>query len=188
MNKQRFDKHSYKSKQVNRQVEGRVKGQLSMGALGTEREDEVVLLHLDRLKWDDFSFCDIHTVTTQGTSRLGTGMLDYGSMIINPHKKQMIFQPYNGEDSVVVANKQIEMAFVPRNGRASVGLIWEESEAYKAGLRQGDVIVAINGKPVPTFRQFTETPLVENEPNKWTVLTKEGETKTVVFTHRPSVR
>ena len=50
MNKQSFDKHAYKSKQVNAQVEQRVRGHVSIGNMGTEQDDEVAFLKLERLR------------------------------------------------------------------------------------------------------------------------------------------
>lgn len=183
MNKQSFDEHAYKSKNVNGQVEARVKGTLTIGNIGAERGGEVAFLKLDRLKWGDFSFLDVSAVTTQGSSKIGASMLRYGSVIINGFRRYIRFQPYGGGDSVKVSNKPLTTAYVPTDdGRASVGVVMPGSADYEAGLRQGDVILSIDGKAIATFTAFQRFTFVKGMAHKVRVLTKEGKVKDVVLT------
>ena len=121
----------------------------------------VAFLHLDRLMMGGFSFLDYHTITTQGNSRIGSELLNYGSVIINPFRKEITFYPYKDEGYYEVSNKQMDIAFVPMNGKASVGIIWEGSRHYQNGFRQGDVIISINGTPIDTFNAFLSYPFVD---------------------------
>lgn len=183
MNKQSFDEHAYKSKNVNSQVEARVKGKLTIGNIGAERGGEVAFLKLDRLKWDDFSFLDVSAVTTQGSSKIGAAMLRYGSVIINGFRRYIRFQPYEGGDSVKVSNKPLTTAYVPTDdGRASVGIVMPGSADYEAGLRQGDIIISIDGKAIASFAAFQRFTLVKGMTYKMRVLTQEGKVKDVVIT------
>lgn len=183
MNKQSFDEHAYKSKNVNSQVEARVKGKLTIGNIGAERGGEVAFLKLDRLKWDDFSFLDVSAVTTQGSSKIGAAMLRYGSVIINGFRRYIRFQPYEGGDSVKVSNKPLTTAYVPTDdGRASVGIVMPKSADYEAGLRQGDIIISIDGKAIASFAAFQRFTLVKGMTHKMRVLTQEGKVKDVVIT------
>lgn len=183
MNKQSFDEHAYKSKNVNSQVEARVKGKLTIGNIGAERGGEVAFLKLDRLKWDDFSFLDVSAVTTQGSSKIGAAMLRYGSVIINGLRRYIRFQPYEGGDSVKVSNKPLTTAYVPTDdGRASVGIVMPGSADYEAGLRQGDIIISIDGKAIASFAAFQRFTLVKGMTHKMRVLTQEGKVKDVVIT------
>ena len=179
MNKQSFDKHAFKSHQVNDQVEGRSRGHLSIGNYGAEEVDEVVFLKLDRLKWGEFAFNNVSSLTTQGGSRLGAAMLNYGSLIINPLKKRMLFQPYNDSDTCEVRNKQFDMAFVPVDGRAAVGLIRDTCDEYEQGMRQGDIILRINDDDIPDFQSFAHYPFVEGETYTFILLDQKGFKKTV---------
>lgn len=183
MNKQSFDEHAYKSKNVNSQVEARVKGKLTIGNIGAERGGEVAFLKLDRLRWDDFSFLDVSAVTTQGSSKIGAAMLRYGSVIINGFRRNIRFQPYEGGDSVKVSNKPLTTAYVPTDdGRASVGIVMPGSADYEAGLRQGDIIISIDGKAIASFAAFQRFTLVKGMTHKMRVLTQEGKVKDVVIT------
>lgn len=179
MNKQSFDKHAFKSHQVNDQVEGRSRGHLSIGNYGAEEVDEVVFLKLDRLKWGEFAFNNVSSLTTQGGSRLGAAMLNYGSLIINPLKKRMLFQPYNDSDTCEVRNKQFDMAFVPVDGKAAVGLIRDTCDEYEQGMRQGDIILRINDDDIPDFQSFVHYPFVEGETYTFILLDQKGFKKTV---------
>lgn len=181
INKTSFDEHAYKSKQVNAQVEGRATGQFTAATNSTERRAEVVFLKLDRLKWGDFAFTDVHTITTQGASRIGAQILNYGAMVINPKKKVMTFQPYDGPDSVKVGNKQFGIAFIDVDNAPQVGLIWNQSTPYRNGLRQGDVILKVNGTVITSYNQFTRLKLDGQQKTTLIVRDKRGFNKEVIL-------
>lgn len=179
MNKQSFNRHAYKSKNVESQVESRSRGHLAIGNYGAETVDEVVFLNLERLKWGEFSFQHVSSLTTQGGSRVGAALLNYGSLIINPLRKRMTFQPYNGSDTCEVQNRQFNMAFVPVEGRAAVGLIRETCDEYEQGLRQGDVIESINGEVIADFQQFVNYRFVKGETYTLVVIDPRGMRKEI---------
>lgn len=174
---------------IERQVEGRAEGHLTLGGFGLEKKDEVVFLHLDRLKWGDFAFTDLHTITTQGASKIGAKLLDFGTVIINPFRKHITFQPYpnevpsfgegSGVSSVHVGNKQFSVAFVPYKGQAVVGLIWEGSPPYKAGMRQGDVILQIDQRPINSFADFQRFGFIKGERHRFRLRDQQGVEKIV---------
>ena len=190
---------------IERQVEGRAEGHLTLGGFGLEKKDEVVFLHLDRLKWGDFAFTDLHTITTQGASKIGAKLLDFGTVIINPFRKHITFQPYpnevpsSGEEglgvvarpspsgeleggspsSIRVGNKQFSVAFVPYKGQAVVGLIWEGSPPYKAGMRQGDVILQIDQRPITSFADFQRFGFIKGERHRFRLRDQQGVEKIV---------
>lgn len=183
MNKESFDVHAYKSKNVESQVEERVNGSFTIGQLGAERPSEVVFMKLDRLKWDTFSFKDVRAMTTQGASRIGASILRYGTVTINGFRRKIFFQPYEGGDSVEVNNKTYTIAYVPgHDGRPVVGLLTKSSDEYRAGLRQGDIIMAIDGKTVATFQDFQRYPFVEGHTYTLTVRGQNGMERQVPFT------
>ena len=173
---------------IQRQTEGRAYGQLAIGGHGAEKKDEVAFLRLDRLKFGNFAFNDLRAITTQGASRIGAEILNYGSVIINPFQRQLTFLPYNNDDHVLVGNKPFQVAFVPSNssrGAVAVGLIWEKSEVYKAGMRQGDVILQIDQRPILTFRDFTQFRFVKGESHRFRMLGTDGKEKIVECVIKP---
>ena len=184
MNKQSFDTHAYKSKNVGSQVEGRATGSFAIGHIGAEARDEVVFLKLDRLKWDKFAFTDVRAMTTQGASRIGAKIFDYGTVTINGFRRKITFQPYDDNDSVAVNNRLPHIAYVPRHGRPTVGLILEDCDEYRAGLRQGDIIVSIDGKAVNTFDDFLSYPFIEGRTHRMVVRSIDGRQKTVAYARK----
>ena len=179
MNKDAFDRHVYKSRQVEEQVEARTEGHLSIGLLGAEEKDEVVFLHMDRLDWGGFAFTDLRAITTQGASRIGAQLLQYGAVIINPHKRRMTFQPYDNADSVAVGNRHTNVAFVPVEGRPAVGLVFPESDAYRRGLRHGDIILSIDGVPMRSFADFLNFHFVKGQEHLFLLRDREGIVKEI---------
>jgi hypothetical protein len=155
MNKQHFDRAEKACLQQNAaQIEGRSMGRHAIGFSGAEPLGEVVFLGMDRLKWGRFEFRDIHTLTTQGGSHIGARILSYGSLIIEARKKRMLFQPYDTMEWVNISNRQTEKAIIQENGLPVVGLVWERSEAWQAGLRQGDTILKADGQPIRSFAEY----------------------------------
>ena len=137
-----------------KQVEGRTYGRYAIGLHGTEPSGPVAFLALDRLAFGEFGFCDVHTLTTQGGSHVGAPLLRYGAVVFNPRRKHVIFQPYTDNDYCVVANEQLKKAIVNEKGKPVVGLVWDKSEAYKAGLRQGDIIIKADERTINSFADY----------------------------------
>ena len=183
MNRRSFDVCAAKlGSQVDTLIEGRSVGRHAIGHFGIEKFHEVIFLHLQQLRVCDYAFCDVHTLTTQGESSLGAAVLNYGAMIFNPHKKRVRFQPYNQQTEVLIANKQLDIAFVPERGMASVGLIWEQGEPYQLGFRQGDIILKIDDSIVMDFTQFVSWPFIIGREYRFTVRGRDGLTRVIPWT------
>lgn len=174
-----FEEHAYKSKQVNAQVEERAKGSFDADGDGVAETLRMAFLNLDRLKWDDFSFLKVHAITTEKASRIGSAILDYGTVTIDPFRSRIKFMPYTKGESVVVDNEPKDAAYVSIRGKAVVGFIRKKSNAYKAGLRQGDRIEAINGRRTASFQDFLRYPFQQGKTYVFTVTSKKGEQKKV---------
>ena len=171
-----FSKSIY---QFGSQIEGITYGSRTIASFGNESHSQMAFLHLERMMMGGFSFLDYHTITTQGNSRIGTDLLNYGSVIINPFRKEITFCPNKDEGYYEVGNKQMDIAFVPMNGRASVGIIWEGSHHYLNGFRQGDVILTINGTPIESFNAFLTYPFVEGITYTFVVRGADGMVRTI---------
>ena len=181
MNKTSFDRHLYKSKQVAAQVEALVQGQSMISLLGVEQTAEVAFMNLDRLRFGKFELRGVKARTGSGSSKLGAELLRYGSMVILPQKKTLLFQPYGGGLAVEANNQIKQIAFIPVDNKPTVGLVNPESEQYKKGVRSGDVVVAINHQPVNTFRAFVNYPFVEGEKYLFTFFTADGKRKDILL-------
>lgn len=161
------------------QVEGFAQGYLSNQTNSKREKQQVAFMQLERLKWDQFSFQVVRTMTTIGSSRIGFKVLDHGALIINPFRKEVILQPYTTETYTIINNKLLGLAFVPASHGVVVGLIFEKSEAYKKGIRQGDILLKINEIPVNNFQDILKNPMLENNKYQLTLRNKDGKEKII---------
>ena len=169
--------------EVERQVQGRTIGSQRISHFGAETTDEVVALCMRSLGWGDFSFRNVHTLTAQGPSAVGSAILGYGSVIINPRRSRLIFQPYNGDSHCWVDNRLPDIYYIPdSHGLPIVGLVWEQSEPYRQGFRQGDVITAVNGTPINSVADFTHYPFIANQTYTVTVRDRRGTVRQIKLT------
>jgi S1-C subfamily serine protease len=81
----------------------------------------------------------------------------------------------------VVGNKLFGVAYVPRDGRAAVGLIRRGSDEYKAGMRQGDIILSIDGKPVRSFADFRRFSFITGNRHRLLLQDSGGRQKEVML-------
>ena len=183
MNRQSFDACAEKAGTlIESQVEGRSMGRHAIGHFGVEPLSEVIFLHLSDLRMCGSSFCDLHTLTSLGESHIGARLLEYGAVVFNPRKKRLRFQLYEPQTQIAVGNKPMDIAFVAENGMPCVGLVWEQSEAYKAGFRQGDIITKIDDSIVSNFTQFVTWPFIIGREYRFTVKTSSGLTHEIRWT------
>ena len=170
--------------EIEPQVEARTHGSQRISHFGTETTDEVAALCLRALKWGDFSFRNVRTLTAQGPSAIGSALLDYGAVIINPRRRRLLFQPYDdGGTQCWVDNRLPDIYYIPdRQGRPTVGLVWEQSEPYRQGFRQGDVITAVDDTPIRSVADFTHFPFIANQTYTVTVSDKHGNTRQISLT------
>ena len=180
INKRSFDSgEEWLAEPLGQQIEGRSTGRHAIGNYGAEPLGEVVFLALDRLRMGDVTFTDVHTVTTQGGSHLGALVLEQGAVVFNPRRKRLHFEPYDGSSTLRVANKQLEIAFVAERGMPVVGLVWEQGEPYRLGFREGDLVVAIDDRPVRDVVQFNNWGFEPGRSYRFTLRDRQGRQRTV---------
>ena len=81
---------------VCRQVTERREEQRLRSAYGIEKQGEATFFTLDRLAWAHFHLRHVKGRTKQGMSNLGVRFLRHGALIIDPFRKELVFQPYGG--------------------------------------------------------------------------------------------
>ena len=195
MNKQHFDDafeaettKSGKLMTADFVVEGKSFGRHAIGHYGVEPYGEVAFLQLNALRLSDCTFSNLHCLTTQGLSHLGAPILSYGAVTFIPARRLFIFQPSdeNSYSPISVGNRQLEIAFVAdANGCPQVGLIWEQGEPWRKGLREGDVIEQIDGRPVHSLAQFIGWPFMREREYSFQLRSKDGRRREVRWTRLP---
>ena len=173
VNASKFAQMRRQHPEIEQQIEGSTYGSHAMGHFGSERSGQIVLLGLQRLMWGDFAFRDTHCTTVNGGSHFGAPLLEYGALVINPFRRQLVFQPYDGITSVTVANRLHDIVIVERNGRAMIGMVMQDGKAWQAGFRSNCIIEQVNGQPL-TFQQFLHYRWVRNQEYQFTLRMPNG--------------
>ena len=173
VNAKEFIRMKSQHPEIANQIKGTTYGSHAIGHFGTERSGQITLIALQRLLWGSFAFRDIHCTTVNGGSHIGAPLLDYGALVINPFRRQLVFQPYDGITSVSVANRLHDIVIVERNGRAMIGMVMQDGKAWAAGFRSNSIIEQVNGQPL-TFQQFLQYRWVRNQEYQFTLLLSNG--------------
>lgn len=168
VNAQSFERMAADNLLVQQQIEGTTYGSQAIGHFGSERSNKITLLAIERLKIGGFEMREIHAATVQGNSHIGMPLLNYGAMIINPFRRQFVFQPYDGATSCVIANRRADVVVVERNGHAMIGMVMEQGRAYAVGFRPGQVIEKVDGTPV-SFEEFNRYRWVKDHTYEFTI-------------------
>ena len=150
------------------QIEGVTYGSHAIGHFGSEHSHQITLLALDSLKWGGFILQEVHCNTIQGGSHIGAPLLRYGTMIIDPFRKRLILQPYDGQASCVVANRRPDIVIVEKEGKAMIGMVMEQGKAWEAGFRHDYVIEKVDGEPI-TFDDFNNYRWVKDQEYEFTL-------------------
>ena len=168
INNERFAQMLATAPSVERQIEGVTYGSHAIGHFGSERSHQIILLSLDSLRWGNFILQEVHCATVQGGSHIGAPLLRYGAMIIDPFRKQLVFQPYDGLTSCVVANRRPDIVIVEKEGKAMIGMVMEQGKAWEAGFRHDYIIEKVDGEPI-TFDQFNSYRWVKDQEYEFTL-------------------
>ena len=178
INSNRFAQIRSRHPEISDQIEGTTYGSHAIGHFGTERSGLITLLSLQRLLWGNFPFYDVHCTTINGGSHFGARLLEYGAVVINPFRRLLVFQPYDGIPSVTVANRLHDIVIVERKGLAMVGMVMQDSKAWVAGFRPNCIIESVNGQPL-TFELFLHYRWIRNQEYLFSIRLPQGITTTL---------
>lgn len=123
----------------------------SVSLLGVADTNEIVSMRLKCIRIGTLALQNVAATTTTGTSTIGTELLKYGSVIINPFRREIIFQPDNGQDAITVNSRPRDYLITVRDNRPVISIVNKRSDVYRQGMRPGDIIVAANGTTVDDF-------------------------------------
>lgn len=168
LNAQQFEHLAATKPQVKQQIADTTYGSYAIGHFGSEHSHKITLLLIERLKIGNFEMREIHSSTVQGGTHIGAPLLKYGAMIIDPFRKQLVFQPYDGAKSCTVANRMANVFIVEKDGNAMIGMVMKHSKAYNDGFRQGQIIEKVDGKPI-SFEEFNRFFWTKNQKYEFTI-------------------
>jgi len=161
------------------QIEGRAEGSFMVGLYGREQHAEVTFLCLDSLVWGGFAFRKLHTKTLGTGSHLGAAVLHYGVLTILPRQRVFRFQPYDHQAETFVGNEQTDKVIASVDGLPVAAFVWRQGRAYEAGLREGDVLLKIDGRELHSFDEYARFRYLIGRHYTFLVRDRRGITKEV---------
>ena len=182
LNRQSFDRAVQEHVFLGSQLEGKARASYAVGLHGREDSLEIAFLCLDSLSWAGFAFRQLETKTTQGNSHLGAGLLQYGSVTFLPRRKRLRFQPYTVQAYIDVCNPQVEKVIESRAGRPTVAFVWKKGNAFAAGLREGDVLIKADDRPLLSYDDYARFRYLIGRVYTFTVEDRQGVRKEVKMT------
>lgn len=132
-------------------------GSVLIGANGAEAASEKIVMKIKEVKIKDVTLRDVPASVMEKYTGFGTGLLDYGSMIINPKEYCLFFQPYKEDNGIVqLKERDSYVEYNIQDGKIKVELIDKNSELYRKGVRKGDYLVGVNDVPITSYEDYLE--------------------------------
>lgn len=164
-----------------------VQGAARFSAFGFAQTDSIYLLKLPEWSINGFLFKNMATATAHsGHSIVGSKLLDYGQIVLDYPRKKFAFLPYDNAESITLDDEEAEEKFsigVDENGHIILGLLYENSELYRQGARQGDRLIELNGQKLNDDLCLFISIGEEEEIKEIKVLDKEGNEKVFLKNH-----
>lgn len=138
-------------------VLGQGEGVMSLGAAGIEQKTLKHRVCFPQLQLGFSTFHRVTSVTTDAAdSRLGTGLLRYGKVIIDYLDNRFFYIPYKSQEIPDLYEKEWDVAIIPMNGHLYAGMVWDYAHLPLEG---GEQIVEVNGhdtENVDTWQLFSK--------------------------------
>lgn len=121
-------------------------GATNAGIYGTTRTQRIAKIHLDSISIGGCVFRDITTnVQSSNSSSIGAFFLKYGSMVIDYIRHEIIYQPYEYDNGIHIGNQYYNVVLMFDGRHYKVTLVWEDTDAWRRGIRVGDRLTHIDG-------------------------------------------
>lgn len=125
-------------------VLGKGEGVLSLGAAGLEQKTLKHRVCFPQLRLGSLDFQQVTSITTEAAdSRLGTGILRYGKVIIDYLQNRFFYIPYHPQESPNLYEKEWDVVITSMNGHLYAGMVWDYAHLP---LKGGEQIVEVNGQ------------------------------------------
>ena len=139
----------------------------SMGLFGTGERDATYKLKLDSIEFCNTAIIEPILRVNRTSSKIGTKILDYGSIILD-YKNQQLFFDSEDETMTFRTLTESEFGFMPviKDDKFQIGVVWENSLADSLGLEPGYEILRINQYNFASSIEQSFCEVFINEPLK----------------------
>lgn len=123
---------------------GKGVGILSLGVSGVEKASVKYRLKIPHFSIGNHSFRNVTTITTYAMdSRIGSGLLNHGNIVINYRKGMFYYIPSVSGEIPDMYQKEWDAVITVIDNYLTVGMVWNTEESP---LKGGERIVEIEGK------------------------------------------
>ncbi|WP_455972052.1 aspartyl protease family protein [Bacteroides congonensis] len=123
---------------------GKGVGILSLGVSGVEKASVKYRLKIPHFSIGNHSFRNVTTITTYAMdSRIGSGLLNHGNIVINYRKGMFYYIPSVSGETPDMYQKEWDAVITVIDNYLTVGMVWNTEESP---LKGGERIVEIEGK------------------------------------------
>jgi hypothetical protein len=124
-------------------VTGKARGNNTIGVFELAQDTTQYRLLLPEMRINGTKILNVSTETTvSDNSRIGSQILEYGTVTIDYKNKRFYFEPFSDAD-IYATKRSFPVDLMIRNNQLTVGFIWDE-ELY-THISVGDQITAIDG-------------------------------------------
>lgn len=121
-------------------------GATNAGIYGQTHSQSIAKIHLDSISIGGCVFRDITTnVQSSNSSSIGSLFLKYGTMVIDYIHREIIYQPYEYDRGITIGNQYHNVVLMFDGSHYKVTLVWEDTDAWRRGIRVGDRLTHIDG-------------------------------------------
>lgn len=121
-------------------------GATNAGIYGQTHSQSIAKIHLDSISIGGCVFRDITTnVQSSNSSSIGSLFLKYGTMVIDYIHHEIIYQPYEYDRGITIGNQYHNVVLMFDGSHYKVTLVWEDTDAWRRGIRVGDRLTHIDG-------------------------------------------
>ena len=118
-------------------------GSFKWSAHGIDERQKYLLLNISELNLNNTIFNDVVVTTTNGRSRVGSKLLQYGKVTLDYKNKRFYFKPFENINTNELSESPWAILPTWQNGKLVVGLIWDKALEHQINL--GDEILSVNG-------------------------------------------
>jgi len=147
-------------------------------------------LKLPEVKINNALFTDLEVATSiDNNSRIGAKLLDYGTMVIDYLNRKFYFISFDEQNEINVSSPDIGFLLKAENDTIKIGMVWDNSEACKKGIKSNNIIKAIddyNLTKMPLCELFfrVREKIAKKSVLKFTLLDENGQEKIVELEHK----
>lgn len=150
-------------------------------SLSGAQYDSCFFMKLQQLNVLGVCLRDVPSQTSNGFCSIGVKILKYGSIVIDPFKQKMLFQPYENNTTIDVNEAPTNISVGFKDGQCFISMINPNSDIYKQGGRKGDRIKTLNGDEITDVCSFLGAYYADIELRSVVVVNHEGREKTIVI-------